>query len=59
MKVYPITARREAGQSLIDFTGDIGVPKTILTDGAGEFTGWKTEFVKHDRHMRMYLQNSE
>ena len=59
IKVYPITAWREAGQSLIDFTDDVGVAGTLLTDGAGEFTGRNTELVKHDRRMRMQLHNTE
>ena len=59
IKVYPITARREAGQSLIDFTDNVGVPETLLTDGVGEFTDWNTDFVKHARWVRMQLQNSE
>ena len=52
-------AQREAGQSLIDFSENFGVPEMLLTDGYGEFTGWNTKFVKHDRRIRMQLQNSE
>ena len=37
-KVVPITARSNAGQSLVDFTDDVGIPKRLVTDGAGEFT---------------------
>ena len=48
---------REAGQSLIDFTDDVGVPETLLTVGAGEFNGQNTDFVKHDGRMRMQLHN--
>ena len=49
VKVYPITARMEARKSLIDFTDDVNIPETLLTYGAGEFTGWNTEFIKHPR----------
>ena len=52
-------AQRETGQSLIDFNEDVGVHETLLTDGDSEFTGRSTEFVKHDRQLRMQLQNSE
>ena len=58
-KVYPIVAQRESGQSLIGFTDDVGVPYTLLTDGAGEFTGNNTEFVKHARLIHMQIHNSE
>ena len=44
VKVYPIKARREAGQSLIECTDDVGVPETQLTHGASDFTGRNTEF---------------
>ena len=57
VKVYHIASRMESGQSLIDFTGDVGVPETLLTDVAGEFTGQNTEFVKHSRRIHMQLQN--
>ena len=53
VKVYPIIAWREAGQSLTDFTDNIGVPETLLTDVAGGFTGYNTEFVKHDIWVRI------
>ena len=45
-KVVPMTARSESGQSLVDFTEDVGIPEHLVTDGAGEFTGRATEFVK-------------
>ena len=34
-KVVPMTARSESGQSLVDFTGDVGIPEHLVTDGAG------------------------
>ena len=51
VQVYPITAQREEVQSLIDFTGDYGVPETLLTDGAAEFNGQNTDIFKHARWM--------
>ena len=44
VNIYPITARRELGQSQIDFADDAGLPETLLTDGYDEFTGRNTEF---------------
>ena len=46
VKVYTITARREARQPLIDFTDDVDVPEVLLTDEFDEFNGRKTEFLK-------------
>ena len=35
VKDYHIMARRKARQSITDFTGGVGVPGVLLTDGAG------------------------
>ena len=51
--------QRELGQSIIDFTDNVDVPETLLTDKAGDFTGRNTEFVEHARRMRMQLHNLE
>jgi hypothetical protein len=58
-KVVPILSRADAGESLIDFTDDVGIPEMLMTDGAGEFTGRYTDFVKHARRMRIKLYTSE
>ena len=39
-------ARSDAGQSLVDFTYDVGIPERLVTDGAGEFTGKGKQLVK-------------
>ena len=54
-----MTARSESGQSLVDITDDVGIPEYLVTDGAGEFTGRATEFVKEERRMRIRLYTSE
>jgi hypothetical protein len=48
-KVVPMTSRKEAAESLIDFTDDVGIPETLVTDGATEFTGKHTDFIKQAR----------
>jgi Reverse transcriptase (RNA-dependent DNA polymerase) len=58
-RVVPMESRKDAGKSLVDFTDDVGVPELLLTDGASEFTGKNTEFVKEARRMRIKLLNSE
>ena len=57
--VFPMTARKESGQSLIDFTDDIGIPENLVTDQAGEFTGKNTLFVREARKMRIRLFHTE
>jgi hypothetical protein len=60
-RVVPMTSRKDAGKSLIEFTDDVGiVPDRLVTDGATEFTGRHTEFVKEARHrMRILLHTTE
>jgi hypothetical protein len=48
-KVVPMTSWKEAAESLIDFTDDVGIPETLVTDGATEFTGKHTDFIKQPR----------
>jgi hypothetical protein len=52
-KVVPMTSRKEAAESLIDFTDDVGIPETLVMDGATEFTGKHTDFIKQARQMRI------
>ena len=54
-----MTSRKDAGKSLIDFTDDVGILKWLIMDGAAEFTGRHTEFVKEARRMRIMLQTTE
>ena len=54
-KVVPMIARSDAGQSLVDFTDDVGIPKRLVTDGTGEFTGKGNHFVKEARRIRILL----
>jgi len=58
-KVVPMTARSDAGKSFMEFTDDVGIPETLVTDGAGEFTGRDTEFVKEARRVRTKLRTAE
>ena len=39
-------SQKDTGKSLIEFTDDVGIPDRLITDGATEFTGQHTEFVK-------------
>jgi hypothetical protein len=58
-RVIPMTSRKDAGKSLIEFTDDVGIPERLITDGATEFTGRHTEFVKEARRMRILLHTTE
>ena len=58
-KVVPMTSRSDAGQLLVDFTDDVGIPERLVADGAGEFTGKGKQFVKEARRMRIQLHTSK
>jgi hypothetical protein len=58
-KVVPMTSWKEAAESIIDFTDDVGIPETLLTDGATEFTGKHTDFIKQARQMQIKLHTAE
>lgn len=58
-KPIPMPARREAGQSLITFTDDVGIPERLVMDQAGEFTGKNKDFQKESRKMRIQLHFTE
>jgi hypothetical protein len=58
-KVVPMTSLKEAAESLIDFTDDVGIPETLVMDGATEFTGKHTDFIKQARQMRIKLHTAE
>jgi hypothetical protein len=59
MKVILIVTHVDAGESLIDFTEDVGIPEMLMTDGAGEFTGRHTDFIKHAWRMWIKLYTLE
>jgi hypothetical protein len=54
-----MTSRKEAAESLIDFTDDVGIPETLVMDGATKFTGKHTDFIKQARRMQIKLHTAE
>ena len=58
-KVVPMETRADAGRSLGDFNDDVGIPERLITDGASEFTGKNTEFVKTARRSGILLHTTE
>ena len=40
--VYPILTKADAGNSLVDFTDEVGIPQVLMTDLASEFSGCVT-----------------
>ncbi len=58
-KVMPMASRKEAVESLLDFTDDVGILETLVTDGTTEFTGKHTDFIKQARQMWIKLHTAE
>ena len=51
--------RGEIEREAQEFIDDVGIPETLISDGASEFTGKSTEFVKIARRMRVLLHTTE
>ncbi len=49
VKAYPMEKKSMAGSALRQFIRDYGVPEQLTSDGAGEQTGPKTEFMQNVR----------
>ena len=47
--MVPMTVRADACKSMVEFTHDIGIPESLVTDGTGEFTRKDAKFVKEVR----------
>jgi hypothetical protein len=44
---------------LTHFTDDVGIPETLVTDGATEFTGKHTDFIKQARQMHIKFHTAK
>lgn len=51
--VYPMLTKADAGNSLVDFTDEVGIPQVLMTDLASEFFGQHADFVKHCRRIQL------
>jgi hypothetical protein len=45
-------------ESLIDFTDGVSIPEILVTDGATEFTGKHTDFIRQEQQMWMKLHTA-
>ena len=49
IKIIPMKDRKDAAESLITFTHDVGAPAETVSDHASELIGPKSKFVKKAR----------
>ena len=57
--VHPLDSKAKIAQSLTEFTDDVGIPDTLLSDGAPEVVGSKTDFMKEVNRLKIRLKRSE
>jgi hypothetical protein len=58
-KVVLMMSQKEVVDSLIDFTDGVSIPEILVMDGATEFTGKHTEFIRQEQQMWMKLHTAE
>ena len=57
--VHPLSSKSRVGQALTEFTDDVGIPDTLMSDGAPELVGPHTEFMKEVHRLKIRLKRSE
>ena len=57
--VHPLVSKGKVAQALTEFADDVGIPDTLLSDGAPEMVGPKTEFMKEVNRLKIRLKRSE
>ena len=57
--VHPMEHKDEAGIALTQFVDDVGIPDTLIFDGAGEQVGVDTDFQKTIRYYRVHQRQTE
>ncbi|KAI2489216.1 Reverse transcriptase (RNA-dependent DNA polymerase) [Fragilaria crotonensis] len=57
--VHPLPSKSKVSQALTEFADDTGIPDTLISDGATEMTGPKTEFMKEVNRLRIRLRRTE
>ena len=57
--VYPLVLKGKVAQALTEFADDVGIPDTLLSDGAPEMVGTKTEFMKEVNRLKIRLKRSK
>ncbi len=57
--VHPLNLKARVAQTLSGFTDNVGIPDTLLSDGAAEVTGQHTDFMKEVNRLKIRLIRSE
>ena len=57
--IHPLSSKSKVGQALTEFTDDVGIPDSLMTDGAPEIIGPGTEFMKEVNRLKIRMRRSE
>jgi len=57
--VHPLDSKSKVAQALTEFADDVGIPDSLLSDGAPEVIGPKTDFMKEVNRLKIRLKRSE
>ena len=57
--VHPLSSKSRVAQALTEFSDDVGIPDSLMTDGAPELVGPKTEFMKEVNRLKIRMRRSE
>ncbi len=57
--VHPLNLKAWVAQALTEFADDVGIPDTLLPDGAAEVTGQHTDFMNEVNRLKIRLRRSE
>jgi hypothetical protein len=55
----PLNSKAKVAYSLTEFADDVGIPDTLLSNGAPEVVGPKTDFMKEVDRLKIRLKCSE
>ena len=56
---HAMVSKSEAGEALHNFVQDVGVPTDLVSDLAGEQTGWRSDFIKEANRLRIQQHGME
>jgi hypothetical protein len=57
--VHPLDSKAKVAQALTEFANDVGIPNSLLSDGALEIVGPRTDFRKEVDRLKIRLKRSE
>jgi hypothetical protein len=57
--VHPLNLKAKVAQALTEFADDVGIPDSLLSDGAPEIVGSRTDFMKEVNRLKIKLTRSE